>query len=176
MRKKRASEKQGTVDGLCGIYSLLNFLRTQECFEEAGKTRAQNAFWYLLEAMEAEGTLTPFRMFYGLNTFHLERIFNRICTDFRLGHKAMRLEEVGALLAIDTTPGTIKHVVAGGGAVVCGYGNESHWLLIDDRQEGSFMVRDSGAERERVARAKEGLISAEGLVLIRAGSRLALEL
>jgi hypothetical protein len=168
--KTRRVQQQGSTDGLCGIYSLLNFFQKQKYFDDPDFTDGPSvtAFWYLVEAMGAEGLLSPYYLVYGLESQQIRAIANKICTDHGLAFQAVALksvlEHLGLKHFIDLAPTLFEKRNT---AAVVGEDGKSHWVLIDDWKGGYLQVRDSSnVERLQVGRSAALNITHDGVVIL----------
>ncbi|MBM7406660.1 MULTISPECIES: hypothetical protein [Sphingomonas] len=130
--------RQGQVDGLCGIYSILNFFRSRDEFKIA--VHEADEFWVILDVAERLGLLRADFVVQGYGDYQLAEIVGGVCDRLQLPFEAVRLGRVGGR---DLQPATVfDYVLERGGAAIIQYGDR-HWALLHDRRDGKYALDDS---------------------------------
>ncbi len=151
------------MDGLCGLYSLLNFCHHKKLF--VGEVR-QDPEWYVFEAVEMEGLLTSYYLTRGFEVQHLHTIFARLCRNLRLSFSPYYLDELYAQRGDHF--GALKRAISNGGAVVGGFVETKHWMLFYEMKEASVLIYDSAPDggRKRALVNELTNFSPEGIALM----------
>jgi hypothetical protein len=172
--------QQGGPDGLCGIYSLLNFIHSLPQFSasnlELQDEQDQEIFRYLLEAAHELDLLLPARLSYGFEQHHLRAIFNHTCDNLDLDYSAISLKAYAKGRSETEITSVIKSVVEDlGSAAVVHLNKCNHWVLAYDYKNGnvhlddSFVWRDGkvGITKASVSQQREwGLETLDGLAIM----------
>jgi hypothetical protein len=165
---------QGAADGLCGIYSLVNFMQDQPRIRKANVHGHKVAFAHLLKSAEDLQLLNAERICAGFSADDLVAIFNKTAQRKRIPFKAV---ELAAVLPTDGQPTSIELMERildeGGVAIVLRHGDK-HWVLAhglsDDRR---IQIKDSGHNpRYRTAQVSYLRILDDGVAILPGRSRL----
>ena len=166
--------RQGQLDGLCGIYALTNFLRDLRIgnrFFSSGHRgkRSDDAFWMLLDAAYRLNMLTPDNLIEGLAAHQLAKIWNTLALEADLQVEAVlfsRLKRLGRGVTVSLIAECV-HEENGPNALVILH--REHWLLSASRGESGYVnVLDSAAAnpRKRLSRAELDDSSIDGFALL----------
>jgi hypothetical protein len=174
--KTRLIEKQGSGDGLCGIYAIANYIKNDTRFQEPDELWPP--FWYLLEAMQAEGLLQPHYIWSGLETYHLKAVLDRVCLRLNLPFVSCSIAEALKRLNrrhfVDLTSDLFEQ---NGGAIVGFEEGQQHWVLAYDKSKQLIFVDDSAADgRKQITINQACSLSNDGLLILKKGSALAVDL
>lgn len=153
--------KQGRMDGLCGLYSIMNFCVEKKLFGPGVKKEAE---WYVFEAVEMEGLLTTYHLYYGFEVQHLFAIFRRLCENLRIPYRPVYLDTLGG-----GPEQAVSKAIDFGGAVVGGFDGSSHWILVYSKEGRKFLVHDSaatGSPTTSLGHAKMQQFSMEAVALM----------
>jgi hypothetical protein len=156
---------QGNLDGLCGLYAIVHFLRDLRdaedrfifgTYDDGSKPqapdpedRSRDAFWYVLDAAHRLQMLSPDYFLVGLPAGHLVRIFNELRRDLGLGFYAVHFSDL-AKLGKNHTFRTIAECVLTDGrpnAVIVGW--DDHYFLAREFSGRSLVVEDSAPQEFR---------------------------
>jgi hypothetical protein len=177
--KRPKPAQQGEPDGLCGIYSLLNFIHALP--EYCAKTRKeqneedQEILRYLLEASHELGLMLPQMLSHGFEQYHLRAIFNRTCENLDINFRAKSLSSYASENKCKNVLKAIGRVVGEKGAAVVHLNEHDHWVLAYDINGVVVTLDDSSVWRDhdvgpyKVNGSKQkelGLDSLDGLALL----------
>jgi len=156
--------KQGHEDGLCGIYSLLNFFQNEHLFTDlAGKSQ----FWIICEVAERLGLLKADHIANGYAAYQLKEIFDAVCSKLCLPYRSELVREVGRHLE-ENQGAAFKKIVDQGGALIF-MPEDGHWALLHGYDESGFHIDNSGRKRQTSRMPEcgyEDMPSEAGVVLI----------
>lgn len=178
--------QQGQLDGLCGVYALVNAIRLATAARTSDFSEAawHGLFCALLEELDdTVGTLTA--LGYGIDEDPLREVAKAATTYMRLRHgvrvhvrRAINAREVRS---VDCLLGELAEVVSRGATAVlvrlAGY--VDHWTvlrsvtphclqLFDSSGHARINLANCRAKRDRSFRGRQHLLSAEGLLLVSA--------
>ncbi|WP_156340309.1 hypothetical protein [Sphingomonas sp. Leaf17] len=177
--KRLPPAQQGGPDGLCGVYSLINFFRNRSEFSSDRET-----FRYVFEAIEQLQLLSALHMWDGFEWPKLRAIFDKVSNDWCMGYVAVPLFAVCQEIGTEDIFSVTEAVVADGGEVVWPFEkNGDHWVLVYKVADGEIFMDDSEiSEVERTKShsftkaalsRKHGLNATIGLALVPTDSKLA---
>ena len=153
--------KQGTADGLCGIYCLINHMRDWKHANKE-KINEQEALRYLLQSAQVLGFLDPNRLVNGFEAFVLRLIFNQAAKWLQMPNRAYHLKDIGDC----EMPDYCKRIFDAKGEIVVSEQSLRHWVLAVALDGEKFSVLNS-QPRARKLRPLDGFAGVEhGLVLI----------
>jgi hypothetical protein len=163
-----AAAKQGTADGLCGIYCLINHMRDWG-LQTKEKSNENEALRYLLQSAQVLGFLDPNRLVYGFEAFELRLIFNQVAEWLEKKTRAYHLKNIGNGKMFDACNKTIKAK----GEIVVSEKSLGHWVLAIGFDGEKLSVLNSHP-RARASRPLDAFAGVEhGLALIDRKSDLA---
>ena len=125
--------QQGGADGLCGLYALLNWLRTTPVYEDEDHERI---LWYLLEAARQHGWLDPHTLTCGFEDFQLKAIVDWQIENHRLPFQSAFLRDVKVSMGVTSVAEFLRRLVAAGGVAVVSSQRRNHWLLVRTNSDG----------------------------------------
>ena len=163
--------RQGTADGLCGIYCLVNFICSRKFPTEFVGQR--NALRYLLESAERLQLLRPHKIAEGFEWHELLEIFNDVSSRLFSHYIAVPLHLVDEEIDDDGWSDFFRKVFherkPGEIALVLNVAGGEHWVLGDSlsEKENGVLVKDSTQKSPRSTVSRPA--SAEGLLLCRVG-------
>lgn len=165
--------KQGNVDGLCGLYALVNFISNKVQLADDDYTTGREAFRYLVESAEALGHLTAHRMHDGFEWPLLKEIFNHWAERYEQPYQAYSLSRVTSLERNPSSNSVIQTIVNADGGVVLSVKRGRHWVLVmtGRRDDGRFEVIDADSRYPEEPRKKFDDIRC-GVALISKNSNL----
>src|SRR4051812_6521446 len=102
--------QQGQADGLCGLYALMHFLNKTEW-----KDKPHKALWYLLDACQHFGWLTPQYLTEGFEDHQLKAILDLQIGNYRLPYRTYFLSDVFDAAAAASYRQLIDQIVENGG-------------------------------------------------------------
>lgn len=147
--------KQGSLDGLCGIYGLINFIVHKKIIPGKSYEQGREAYRYILESAEQTGHLTAHRLHDGYEWPLLIEIFNHWAALYHHPYKAFALARISGLQKRPTNKSVIGTIINAGGAALVSVKQGKHWILatgFDD--QGKFISADPDAEDPEGARVK----------------------
>lgn len=158
--------RQGQMDGLCGLYAIMNFCLEKSLFDKShfGKGIKKEAEWYVFEAVEMEGLLNTYYLYYGFEVQHIFSIFRRLCENLRIPYRPVYLDTLGS----DPEQAVTK-VLHAGGAVVGGFDGNRHWVLVHSKSDRKYLVHDSAASGTQITalgQARMKRFSMEAVALV----------
>ncbi|WP_157093094.1 hypothetical protein [Paraurantiacibacter namhicola] len=142
--------QQGNADGLCGLYSILNFLKS---LSDWRSETPEGAMKIVLEAAQSEGALTPEKITGGFCSDELQRIANRVFARFRMPYRAYHFEEI-EWREEDDAYQNHHQVLDSGGAIIGGRDGREHWVLFRRTVDGPVLV--NSADQKQPTRAFNG--------------------
>lgn len=176
-----SANRQGSVDGLCGLYSLLNFLEADPFFaDEIGrrssrKSRSYNAFWYILDCAERNGLLTATYLYDGYCDHHLLHLFSKLTDELDLPYHCRRLapalrdfkEHEGRQSDGQLTDFARWLFSAKGKAGLICMATQDHWTLVSGLRGAKLIVADSsdGSRTQKLMTYLSAVDPRDGLVL-----------
>jgi hypothetical protein len=148
---KQSKVWQGSLDALCGIYSLAHVIAVSRKGRLLPNT--ETAFLHLLQGMEASGFLTAKRLgWYGLHDTQLVTIFNNLSERQRKGLEAIAFRSARCRRILEKKPGKellragLKAVVQEDGGdhwiAVTGLNDDESYCCFDPDREGNVSVRE----------------------------------
>lgn len=185
VKQRPKPAQQGGPDGLCGLYSLLNFIHAHAEFgEDEQDDNDREAFRYLLESTEQLGLLTAHHLHDGFEWHMLRVIFNHACDSIRLPYIAVPLVAVSEYAKNTDIFEIVKLVASHGGEVVAHLGKtDDHWILVHGVNRGRLCADDSALTDEElekgffISRGRSqkdfGITASLGLALVPKSSVLA---
>lgn len=118
--------RQGDGDGLCGIYSILNFLQQTEWADDP-KVGLQ----FLLYSVEEFGWLTPHYLTEGFEEHHLKAILDQQIDRYRLSYKTYYvLDTMRVNNKLRSFSALAEAVESSGGAIIASPAGRAHWVLL----------------------------------------------
>jgi hypothetical protein len=162
--------RQGHMDGLCGVYAILNFCLLKGLLKGQVKKDAE---WYVFEAVEMEGLLTSYYLVRGFEVQHLHAVFERLSKNLRLSYKPYYIDEL--YVRRRDHYGLLGRVFEKGGAVIGGFGRAKHWVLFHELKKSEVLIHDSAADDARKQVNVDelaGSFSSEGIALMPSSFRL----
>jgi hypothetical protein len=140
---------QGGPDGLCGIYSLINFMRSWEFARELTENHRES-FRYLLRSAERLNLLTADRLHAGFEWHELCEIFNLTAHSLQEPFKAVAISALRRRLATKTNRKILEHIFNEEGEAVVSVDQHEHWVLAYGfSSSGKISVFDSDASSRR---------------------------
>lgn len=174
------ANRQGQLDGLCGIYALTNFLRDLRVgnrFYSSGhrSRRSDDAFWMMLDAAFRLNMLTPDNLIRGLAAHQLAKIWNTLAEEADLRVEAVllsRLKRLGRGVSVSLIAECVLEENTPNALVIL---HHEHWLLSSSRTEnGNVNVVDSASANPRKRLSKLELDDSEvdGFALLSDASKI----
>lgn len=142
--------RQGTNDGLCGIYCLINAVRNDDRLR--GSSR-EDLLRYLLEAATRLNNLTAAKISGGYEAHELVDIFNVFAASFDLSLCAQLLATLRRSLPDLSLPAISNHVFDRNGHMVIHTKDHEHWFLAYayDSNTNQYLVEDSSSDYQKTA-------------------------
>ena len=177
--KSNKVQIQGSVDGLCGIYSLVHYLEKLRVFPIGrSETRAKSAFSALLKSAEVlvspvdnKPLLSAKRIAAGYYTDDLVEIFNATMMRKRLNYRASLLEAICEHEDGSSTGEVVRSLIHDGASVVLQVRGEEHFVLaVAIDESGCISVRDSGHHANYRLEELKRPASEDGVVLAKVGT------
>lgn len=142
--------RQGTNDGLCGIYCLINAVRDDARVEDFS---GEDLLRYLLEAATRLNNFAPSKIANGYEAHELVDIFNEFCRCLDLSWQALLLSTFSRSFPNLSPLITCKRVFEEEGKIILHEKARDHWLLAYgyDFDKKSYLVEDSSLPDEHVA-------------------------
>ena len=139
--------RQGTHDGLCGVYCLINAMRNNERFANAG----EDLLRYLLEAAYRINILIPSKISHGYEAHEITDIFNEFARSLDIQWNARLLSSLVRDFPKLSLTVLVKRIFEEGGEIVIHTSDFDHWFLAYsfDLENKRYLVEDSdGAEEQ----------------------------
>jgi len=135
--------QQGQADGLCGLYSVLNFLERTEW-----KDWVDHNLQSLLYAAQHFGWFTPHHLTAGFEDHQLKAILDLQFSNYRMSYQTAFLSDVLASCDDDRFHELLERIVAKGGSAIIhkDIKDGGHWLLVT-RDDGDTVVLDSDDQK-----------------------------
>ena len=149
-KRARKPLRQGDLDGLCGVYAIINAVRCVH--PRLSKPMADRLFRELLRALAADGQTKPGSMVYrGITSAMLARLIGtarrHLAAKHGLAFEAARLprrpQPGRSWTMADLTSRLGDHLADGGVAVLSLRGSMAHWTVIVAVTPKLFRMRDS---------------------------------
>jgi hypothetical protein len=137
---RKTAAKQGSCDGLCGIYGLINALRNWRDHEYDD----DECIRYLLEAAERLGLLTAHRIIGGFEAHEMIDIFNEFVRAHRFPARAFHIGVMAVSLNKWSFLCQAKRVFEHGGCMVVPVDKGKHWVLAyaHDFEDPGLLIDD----------------------------------
>ena len=163
IRMKRALQ-QGQSDGLCGIYSLLNFLIRTRGF---GWQDSSDSLWYLLDASRQLGCFNPYTLTQGFEEHQLKAIIDLQFENYRMPYKTFSIGELSKQVGIKNFYDLANKVTVKNGSLIASWDRRNHWVLVT-AEAGDMVVIDSAAGGKALSlnRRQKSLTLAGGLIIL----------
>ena len=133
--------RQGTADGLCGLYCIINFLSYSSNFCKG--EYVSHDLWHLLTVANQFGWFTPQAIHQGFEDYQLKDIFNQHCENRKLGFQAFFLCDYMKALELKYVSAAASRAFKNDkkrdrlGAVLAYLYDDDHWILV--RGEGLML-------------------------------------
>jgi len=157
--------QQGTADGLCGIYSILNFLQTTDWLEYEASTGLEA----LLECANHFGWFTPSYVTNGFEDYQLKKILDYQIEAYRLPYQTFFIADT----LLQRGNGSFSYLAQSlkgreGSALIASKSRRSHWVLIKSHN-GKMIILDSanGGAKSELPDRSSGYLKNCGLVIIK---------
>ena len=136
--------KQGNIDGLCGLYCLVNAIDEDELVcGQRDDDRARDALRYILEATKRLGLLTSYRVLFGYHWHELIEIFNHFSSRTHYSFKAVPLTDVSEEHPSLSGRRLIKNILQMQGQAILSVDSDRHWVLaVGEHPDGGISVED----------------------------------
>ena len=163
--------QQGDLDGLCGVYTGVNFFCRKLNFEATGG-EAKKIFRDLLSELNTQGKITVHRLCKGFAEGQLQKAFNKVAKKWKAQVKVQRLEvfinRIGAKTVFDAIA-----ALEPGQAAMLNMNRGGHWVLAFGCDGKIMHVDDSSDEVKTITWQREdaralGLSKKNGLVFLNA--------
>ncbi len=140
--------RQGTNDGLCGIYCLINAVRNDERLETSS---GEDLLRYLLEASNRLNSFLPSKISDGYEQHELVDIFNEFARCLGLKWRAHLLTTITRAFPKLSLLIVAKRVFEEGGELVLHGKDVEHWFLAYtyDFEKKCYLVEDSDLTNEQ---------------------------
>lgn len=136
--------QQGHADGMCGLYAILSFLaHTEEWRSEEPNT----ALRYVLDAVQAEGWLSPYLITTGFESYQLASILNRLFDNYHMRFRATQLAALKKQSSSEDFFGLASRVVAQGCSIIGGPDGRDHWVLVTQSEGRPVVFNSADAKR-----------------------------
>ena len=134
--------RQGTNDGLCGIYCLINAVRNEKTFDGIP---GEDFLRYFLEAAWRLNNLLPYKISNGYEEHELVDIFNEFARCHGITWRAHLLTRVRSSFPKLSPTVISKRIFEEGGQIVLHTKDAAHWFLAYtfDFEKGRYVVEDS---------------------------------
>ena len=160
--------QQGDADGLCGIYAVMNFLRSKRASWQ--REDASTTLCHLLEACAGFGWFTPRHITNGFEDRELKAVIDRDIDNYRLPYSAFYIDDVLRSWKCGSFTGLVDSVMERDGAIIASEELKDHWVLIEPR-DGSPHVIDSSSPSNPVSpfnRRSKRFSMETGIVILKA--------
>jgi hypothetical protein len=165
---------QGDADGLCGIYCLINFMRSWRLGADIRKSDRES-FKYLMRSAEQLSVLTPDRLHDGFEWHELTDIFNKTAQTLREPYKAIPFVHVKAQIRDRSIAGILAAIMEQKGQAVLSVDKGEHWVLATEFKSKKVKIVDPSRRTSRQSIALSSIDSDHaGLALLPTGSSLRL--
>ena len=140
--------RQGTNDGLCGIYCLINAVRNDERLEGSS---GEDLLRYFLEAANRLNNFLPSKMSDGYEQHELVDIFNEFSRCLDLRWRAHLLTTIKRSFLKHSALILAKRIFEEGGELVLHGRDVEHWFLAYtyDFEKNCYLVEDSDLTQEQ---------------------------
>lgn len=136
---------QGTGDGLCGLYGLVNFLlHKKEIEDEECRPKQRVAMLLLNQVADRLNLFTPYHVADGHTWAELKEIFNAFSDRWEMEYRAVSLNAVYRHLGNARGKNAVlSDIVNQQGAAVILVDKGQHWVLVTAKHvDGSFVIVD----------------------------------
>jgi len=155
--QKKKPAQQGASDGLCGVYSLVNFLaranccprlqKYEDCDGEAFTSRGEDAhrkiFRELVYAADQTGNLTAATIADGFSPHRLKETFFKFAERQNIQVQCRSLSEVVVEAQTEDIFKLASIFCGTKSAILAHMGDRDHWVLIYSGTEKEIWVDDS---------------------------------
>lgn len=157
--------QQGQSDGMCGIYSLLNFLHRTKGF--GWEDDSTETLWYLLDASRQLGWFNPYTLTQGFEEHQLKAIIDLQFANYKMPYETFSVGEVSEQLGIKNFYDLAEKVTKKNGSLVASWDRRNHWVLVT-AEAGEVVVIDSYAVGKALSlsRRQKSLTLAGGLIIL----------
>jgi hypothetical protein len=163
MSERPRIAKQGSADGLCGVYCLINFLHARAEVEQ------REAFRYVFEAAEQCNLLNAHFLHDGFEARNLITIFNQVANNLRLKFFATHLADVAVALKKGKFAKIARTVTGDGGEIIMSVASGRHWVLLHGIDDTQFYVDDPDAastQNGKFSRQGRSVPTDDGVVIL----------
>lgn len=139
--------RQGSNDGLCGIYCLINAVRNNERLEGSS---GEDLLRYFLEAANRLNNFLPSKISDGYEQHELVDIFNEFSRCLDLGYRAHLLTTIKRSFSRHSALVLAKRIFEEGGELILHGKDVEHWFLAYtyDFDKNCYRVEDSNLTDE----------------------------
>ena len=178
--RRAGPNKQGFLDGLCGIYALTNFMRDWRVAGELFLSgtpgeRSDTAFWMLLDAADRLRMLNPDYILTGYASHHLAKIWNTLADEADLQCHAVLLSKLKRLGRNLTNIKVAECIYEENKAQALILLHNDHWYLSTGIDHGKLSVADSISRIEDRETLSAGVVNkpeVEGLAILQERSKI----
>lgn len=121
--------KQGTGDGLCGIYCLINFMRGW--FESDSTENDRKSFLYIMRAAEKLDIFTADKLHGGYEEAELRDIFDSVAATRSKNFRACLVLLTNKGESIEKRHAKLREIFAAGGQAILAIHGREHWVLTN---------------------------------------------
>ena len=163
--------RQGTNDGLSGIYCLINAIRDDDRLKGSS---GKDILRYLLEAASRLNNLLPAKISNGYEAHELTDIFNEFARSLNLSWRAGLLIKVRHTFPLFSPTIVSKRILEEGGKIILRTEDCDHWLLAYMYNFGkhAYLVEDPDLEHEKT-KISSKKVTERGVVILPTRAHLA---
>ena len=133
--------QQGHGDGLCGIYSLMNFLHT---YPNSNWRDANETLKCLFKSCEERGWLNPHQLTWGYEDYQLIQVIEDQFRNYRMNFAAYFSKDIAEDNGITSFHELADRVAKSSGALIASWDAKNHWVLVRSIK-GKLTVFDSSS-------------------------------
>ena len=133
--------QQGQADGLCGLYSILNFLQTTEWQADS----SVEGMRYLFDSSHELGWLNPNTLIDGFEDWQLNKIVNLQLERYFIDYKSYILSEVVKSVEVKSFVELSHRVASARGSIIAKVSRKAHWVLIEGGSGTPWIYDSAGS-------------------------------
>jgi hypothetical protein len=171
------AQQQGTLDGFCGLYALVHFLRHQQPFTGFDEPPERLAFWTVLEAAYQLRLLTPHYVYHGYESQNLRSIVDKIIVSLELPYTTHALWRAKESVGTESFFDLADRALAKGGRLIASHSRGDHWVLVKGSRKDALLIDNSGGtspkDQELTRRQCDQIKLFDGILILPVGKSLA---
>lgn len=150
---------QGELDGLCGLYCIVEFMHAQRPILMGSQLTKKEVFWHILETAYQRNLMRPEHIADGYCWYDLEKIFNATCSNLHIQHHAQSLRAEHESTGMSGTK-LFKSLIHRKGGAIFAKG-KCHWALAYKIRNDAVSIFDPShgylAAQVRFPNSEDGL-------------------